>query len=109
MLPLVLGREAVFHRARTDENTARTARSSRATSMRKYAVENVHPHSFVFPQLQSDQTFSTSTDSEPSVPTISLYVQYNGFFNQLCDLRQTTTIEELFVSVENIFREIIRN
>ena len=51
-------------------------------------------------QLQSDKTFSTSTDSEPSEPTIGLYVQYNGFFNQFCDIRQTTTIEELFVSDE---------
>jgi hypothetical protein len=63
----------------------------------------------MFLQLQSDPTLSTSTDSERSVPTISLYVQYNGFFNQLCDLRQTTTIEELFVSVENIFLSLDLN
>ena len=32
-----------------------------------------------------------------SAPTISLYVQYNGFFNQLCEIPCTMTIRELLV------------
>lgn len=31
--------------------------------------------------------------------TIPLFVQYNGFFNELCDIRQTITIKELLVRV----------
>lgn len=49
-------------------------------------------------QLQASQR-SASTDSQSDASTISLFVQYNGFFNQLCDIRQTMTIEELLVRV----------
>ncbi|CAF2575114.1 unnamed protein product [Rotaria sp. Silwood2] len=44
-------------------------------------------------QLGSDP--SSPDIGDLAVPTISLFVQYKGFFNELCDIRQTMTVKEL--------------
>ena len=43
---------------------------------------------FILLQMQSSEN-----------STIPLFVQYNGFFNELCDIHQTITIKELLVRV----------
>ncbi|CAF3496097.1 unnamed protein product [Rotaria sp. Silwood1] len=49
-------------------------------------------------QLHTLQLGSSSSSSDIeilAVPTISLFIQYKGFFNELCDIRQTMTVKEL--------------
>ncbi|CAF1276715.1 unnamed protein product, partial [Rotaria sordida] len=46
---------------------------------------------------------SSSPDIEsPVVPTISLFIQYKGFFNELCEIRQTMTVKELLIKIRPI-------
>ncbi|CAF1019697.1 unnamed protein product [Adineta steineri] len=55
--------------------------------------------------LQSHDTISSSSSSDncdSDVSTISLFVQYNGFFNQLLDIQQTMTIENLLVKIRQL-------
>jgi hypothetical protein len=46
---------------------------------------------------------SSSDNCNTPTPTINLFVQYNGFFNKLCAIPLTMTIEDLLVRVENLF------
>ena len=48
-------------------------------------------------QLELTSPSSSEFHLEP-VPILSLFVQYNGLFNELCNIRQTMTITELLVS-----------
>ncbi len=53
---------------------------------------------FFFIQLQSDGIPPSSEILNMSpISTISLFVQYNGFFNESCDILRTMTVEELMV------------
>lgn len=54
-------------------------------------------HSLLF-QLAFSSKARCYSLPDVSVPTISLFVQYNGFFNKLCEIRRTMTIRELMVS-----------
>ncbi|CAF1094285.1 unnamed protein product [Adineta ricciae] len=51
--------------------------------------------------LELTSPSSSEFHSEP-VPILSLFVQYNGFFNELCNIRQTITITELLITLRAI-------
>jgi hypothetical protein len=55
--------------------------------------------SFSFIQLQVNDTIPT--------PTIDLFVQYNGFFNQLCYIGKKMTVEELLVRDKIVFTHFL--
>jgi hypothetical protein len=63
--------------------------------VRQYSRHRLH--SLLFQLAFSSQARCYSL-LDVSMPTISLYVQYNGFFNKLCEIRRTMTIRELLVS-----------
>ncbi|CAF3531012.1 unnamed protein product [Rotaria sordida] len=52
--------------------------------------------------LQLNDTKTSSNHSNIPEETISLFVQYNGFFNQLRDIRQTMTVKELLAKVRQL-------
>ncbi|CAF0978151.1 unnamed protein product [Adineta ricciae] len=51
--------------------------------------------------LQLTSPSSSEFHSEP-VPVLSLFVQYNGLFNELCHIKQTMTITELLITLRAI-------
>lgn len=80
----------------TDE-LARTRNELQVVKEKLLNVTDFHPRdhrTFLFHlQLQLGESPPASTPS----PTISLFVQYNGFFNELRDIWQTMTIKDLLV------------
>ncbi|CAF4154516.1 unnamed protein product [Rotaria magnacalcarata] len=52
--------------------------------------------------LQTDDAGTSFSKRRVPVQTVCLFVQYNGFFNQQCELRHTMTIGELLVRATTV-------
>ncbi|CAF4523695.1 unnamed protein product [Rotaria sp. Silwood1] len=52
--------------------------------------------------FQMSDTIALSNNRTIPVKTISLFVQYNGFFNQLCDIPHTMTVGELLAKLRQL-------
>ncbi|CAF2398392.1 unnamed protein product [Rotaria sp. Silwood2] len=52
--------------------------------------------------LQLSETKALSSNGNIPIEAISLFVQYNGFFNQLCDIPQTMTVGELLAKLRQL-------
>ncbi|CAF0809018.1 unnamed protein product [Adineta ricciae] len=53
-------------------------------------------------ELQSRGMASSSSDLQTLPSTITLFVQYNGFFNQLCDIQKSMTTENLLIKLRHL-------
>ncbi|CAF3396113.1 unnamed protein product [Rotaria socialis] len=52
--------------------------------------------------LQLNQSTSSPDIASLAGPTISLFVQYYEFFNELCDFQQTMTVNQLLIKLRQI-------
>ncbi|CAF1087539.1 unnamed protein product [Rotaria magnacalcarata] len=52
--------------------------------------------------LQTDDAGTSFSKRRVPVQTVCLFVQYNGFFNQQCELRHTMTIGELLAKLRQL-------
>lgn len=50
-------------------------------------------------QLQEKAKNEPNNTTNGHVKTFSLFIQYHGFFNQLCEIHQTISIRDLLVRV----------
>ncbi len=83
---------------------------SKNNFMRYITFENyslVHSYYWILQlQFPDSDAASPSENCNTSGTTISLFVQYNGFFNQLCDIQETMTIESLLVCLKILFSSL---